>query len=348
MDIGHRTSDIGHRTSDFEPFMTNPAATANHTSPKEAVPGIPEKSGERSPRLYTLLSIAAAIVTIGFKFGAYFLTNSVGLFSDAVESVINLVAAVIAFVALTIAARPADEEHTYGHTKAEYFSSGLEGALILAAAFGIAATALYRLLHPEPLENIDIGLVVSFAATIINGAVGLVLIAAGKRLRSITLRADGFHLLTDVWTSVGVLVGVLLVQLTGWLPLDSLVALLVAVNIAWTSARLVRESAHGLLDTAIPEAEQELIEQVLSPYKAQGIQFHAMRTRVSGQRRFVSMHVLMPGGWSIKSGHDMCEQIEATIIEKLPMTTVFTHMEPIEDPVSLEDQELDRLARQTR
>jgi len=210
------------------------------------------------------------------------------------------------------------------------------------AAGGIAVTAFDRLLHPQPLENVGIGLGISMLATAINGAVGVVLVRAGRRLRSITLRADGFHLLTDVWTSVGVLIGVLLVQLTGWLPLDPGVAILVALNIAWTSVRLLRESALGLLDSALPEEDQRLVEEVLSSYRAYGIQFHAFRSRASGKRRFVSMHVLMPGAWSIKRGHDVCEQIERDICEKLPMITVFTHMEPVEDPLSMEDQALDR------
>lgn len=300
----------------------------------------------RSARSFIVLSIAAAVATISLKLGAYFITNSVGLFSDAAESFINLVAAVAAFVALTVAARPADEEHTYGHTKAEYLSSEFEGALILVAAGAIAIAAIDRLLHPQPLDNVGIGLAISMVATVINGAVGLVLVRAGRRLRSITLRADGFHLLTDVWTSVGVVIGVFLVQLTGWLALDAVVAILVALNIAWTSVRLIRESVDGLLDRALPTEDQQIIEQILSGYQAQSIRFHAVRSRASGQRRFVSMHVLMPGLWSIRRGHDICEQIEREIHQQLPMITVFTHLEPIEDPSSQEDQELDREFKQ--
>jgi cation diffusion facilitator family transporter len=295
-----------------------------------------------SARAYAVLSIAAALVTMGLKLGAYFLTNSVGLFSDAAESGINLIAALAAFGALTVAARPPDPEHAYGHSKAEYLSSGFEGGLILLAAGAIAATAIDRLLRPQPLENVGLGLAVSLVAAAINGGVGLALLRAGTRLRSITLRADGAHLLTDVWTTGGVLVGVVLVQVTGWLVLDPVVALLVAVNIVWTALRLIRDSAQGLLDTAFPPADQRIITTVLDQYRAQGIQFHALRTRVAGQRRFMSIHVLVPGAWTVKQGHDLCEQIEHALLAQLPQLTVFTHLEPVEDPVSLDDQTLDR------
>ena len=304
------------------------------------------QSPERSARSYTFLSIGAALVTIVLKMSAYFLTNSVGLFSDAIESFINLLAALVAFWMLTVAARPPDEEHAYGHFKAEYFSSGVESVLIILAALGIAVTAWGRLFSPQPLENVGVGLGVSLAATAVNGGVAFVLLRAGRRLRSITLRADAHHLFTDVWTSVGVLVGVLLVQLTGWLVLDPVIAFLVAGNIIWTGFRLLNDTAHGLLDTALSPEDQALIEGVLSGYRDQGIQFHALRTRVSGQHRFVSLHVLMPGNWTVQRGHNLCERIEADIIKALPRTTVFTHAEPVEDPVSHEDQELERPARQ--
>lgn len=297
-----------------------------------------------TPRSYAALAIIAALLTVSLKFTAYLLTGSVGLFSDAAESVINLVAAFAAFWALTIAARPPDEEHAYGHSKAEYFSSGLEGALILVAAVAIFVTAVTRLFHPQPLENIGAGLGVSLIATMINGFLGVVLIRAGQTLRAISLRADGYHLLTDVWTSAGVIVGVLLVWLTGFLWLDPVIALLVALNILWSAARLIRETAHGLLDTKLPPEDEALISEVLARYMAKGIAFHAMRTRASGQRRFVSMHVLMPGSWTIQQGHEICEEIEKDIIGRLPMVTVFTHLEPIEDPVSMDDQELDRVS----
>ena len=305
--------------------------------------GRPKKqSSVRSPRFYAGLSIVAAIVTIALKVGAYLLTGSVGLFSDAAESSVNLVAAIGAFLALGTAARPPDEEHAYGHTKAEYFSSALESVLIIVAAVWIAITAIGRLLEPQPLENLGVGLAIVLVAAGINGAVGVVLLRGGRRLRSAALRADGQHLLTDVWTSLGVVVGVFLVWFTGWLVLDPLIALLVAGNIVWIGVRLLNDTAHGLLDTALPPEEQEIITDIQSRYEEAGIEFHALRTRNAGRRRFVSMHVLVPGEWSVKRGHDLSERIEKDITQALPMTTVFVHIEPLEDPVSWQDQELDR------
>jgi cation diffusion facilitator family transporter len=293
-------------------------------------------------RTYALLSVGAAVVTIALKMGAYVVTGSVGLLSDALESLANLAAALIAVWALTLASRPPDAEHAYGHTKAEYFASAFEGILILIAALGIGLTAWERLLHLRPLEQVWLGLTISLAASTVNGAVALILLRAGRRLRSITLVADAHHLLTDVWTSVGVVVGIVLVQLTGWLVLDPLIALLVAANIIWTGVRLLRDTAYGVLDTVLPPADQARIAAVLKPYKDAGIVFHALRTRGAGQRRFVSLHMLVPGGWTIQRGHALAEQIERAIIAALPKTTVFTHLEPVEDPVSWEDQTLDR------
>ena len=293
-------------------------------------------------RLYALLSIVAALATIGLKLAAYFLTGSVGLLSDAAESLANLLAALVAFWMLAVAERPPDEEHAYGHSKAEYFSSGVESVLILLAAAGIGWAAINRLMHPQPLENVGTGLAATLAATAINGGVALVLMRAGRRLRSITLTADAHHLLTDVWTSLGVVAGVLLVQLTGWLVLDPLIGLAVAANIVWIGIRLFNATAHGLLDTALPEADRQVIARVLDGYRSRGIRFHAVRTRMAGQRRFISMHVLVPGDWSVQRGHALCEQIERELITALPGSTVFTHLEPIEDPMSWADQELDR------
>ena len=296
----------------------------------------------RSTRFYAVLSIVAAVVTIGLKFGAYLLTGSVGLFSDAAESVVNLVAAVTVLWALTLAARPPDEEHAFGHNKAEYFSSGLESALILIAAGLIAATAVPRLFEPQPLQNVGIGLAVTLVAAAINGGAALVIMRAGCRLRSITLEADARHLLTDVWTSVGVVLGIVLVGLTGWLALDPLIALLVAANIVWTGVRLLRDTAQGLLDPALPAEDQAKIQKVLSRYEERDIRFHAVRTRSAGQRRFISMHVLVPGDWTVKRGHDLAEEIEYDIACDLPQSTFFTHVEPSEDPASFADQALDR------
>ncbi|AFY74106.1 cation diffusion facilitator family transporter [Synechococcus sp. PCC 7502] len=298
------------------------------------------KKSSKSARFYAFLSIGAAVMTIALKLGAYLLTGSVGLLSDALESGVNLVAAIVAVWALTYAAKPPDQEHTFGHSKAEYFSSGVEGALILVAAVSIAIAAIERLFHPQPLEQFGIGLALSFVASLINGGLALILLKAGKRLRSITLRADAHHLLTDVWTSVGVILGLLLVPLTGWLVLDPIVALFVAVNIVWTGVKLIGESGSALLDAAIPHTEQQLITDILSPYDRQGIQFHCMRTRVAGSHRFVSFHILVPGEWTVQKGHDICEEIEQAIALALPETHVFTHLEPIEDPVSWDDEKL--------
>jgi len=300
------------------------------------------EASARSSRRYAVLSIAAAVLTIGLKVGAYLLTGSVGLFSDAAESVVNLVAAVAALWALIYAARPPDEEHAYGHNKAEYFSSGLESALILIAAVWISITAWGRLVDPQPLQNVGLGLSVALVAAALNGGVALVILRAGRRLRSITLRADAQHLLTDVWTSLGVVLGIVTVQFTGWLVLDPLIGLLVAANIVWTGVRLLRDTAQGLLDRALPPEDQEAILSVLSRYEEKGIRFHALRTRASGPRRFISMHVLVPGKWTVQQGHDLSEQIETNLAEALPQSTLFIHVEPSEDPASFADQSLDR------
>lgn len=296
----------------------------------------------KAARPYTLLSIGAAILTIALKFWGYWLTRSVGLLSDAMESGINLVAALVSFWALSLAAKPPDEEHAFGHSKAEYFSSALEGLLILAAAASIALAAGKRLFHPQPLEHVDLGLALTFLATAINGGVAWVLLQAGRRLRSITLRADAHHLFTDVWTSLGVIAAVFLVSVTGWLLLDPLIALAVAANIVWTGIRLLRETTSGLLDRSLPRQERQVILDLLAPYDRQGILFHALRTRMAGARRFVSFHVLVPGDWTVQRGHDLCEELEQAIAAALPGTHVMTHLEPIEDPLSWSDRDLDR------
>lgn len=291
-------------------------------------------------RYYAFLSIGAAILTIALKLGAYLLTNSIGFLSDALESGVNLVAAIFAVWALTYAAKPPDEEHAFGHSKAEYFSSGFEGALILVAAVSIAIAAIPRLLDPQPVEQIGIGALLSLVASVINGGLALVLLKAGKRLHSITLRADAQHLLTDVWTSVGVILGLVLVSFTGWLILDPLIALIVALNIVWTGIKLIQESGSALLDASIPLAERQIINEILMPYDRQKVRFHAIRTRIAGTRRFVSFHILVPGAWTVQQGHDLCEEIESAICSALPNMNVLTHLEPLEDPKSWTDQEL--------
>jgi len=295
---------------------------------------------------FAWLSIAAAILTIGLKTIAYLLTGSVGLLSDALESFVNLAGAVMALAMLTIAARPADEEHVYGHGKAEYFSSGVEGTLILVAAVSIGIVAIQRLITPKPLEQIGLGIGVSVVASLVNLAVARTLLRAGKRYDSITLEANAQHLMTDVWTSVGVLVGVGAVALTDWERLDPVVALVVAGNIVWSGVRIVRNSVLGLMDTALPVEEQITLQKVLEQYMQTGVQFHALRTRQSGARRFVSVHVLVPGIWKVQRGHQLLERIEADIRNVLPTVTVFTHLESLNDPASGDDIALDRAEAQ--
>jgi cation diffusion facilitator family transporter len=287
---------------------------------------------------YAWLSIGAALSTIFLKTLAFLLTGSVGLLSDAAESVVNLIGAIVALVMLTIAARPADESHAHGHSKAEYFSSGIEGVLIVIAAIFIAIAAINRLLNPQPLEEVGIGLIVAVAASTINFFVSRVLRRAGKRYKSITLEADAKHLMTDVWTSVGVIGGVAAVAITGWLPLDPIIALLVAANILWTAFGLLRRSAQGLMDASLPAAEQAIVVKVLDGYKTQGVDYHALRTRQAASRGFISFHLLVPGSWTVQRGHAMLDQIENEICQALPGASVTAHLEPLEDPVSFEDK----------
>jgi cation diffusion facilitator family transporter len=291
---------------------------------------------------FAWLSLGAAIVTVTLKLLAYALTGSVGLLSDALESLVNVLAGGVAVAMLKLAERPPDEEHPYGHDKAEYFSSGLEGLLILAAALGIGWTAFRRLLAPVPLDQPAVGLIIVAVATIVNLGVARLLLQVSRRDHSITLEANARHLMTDVWTSTGVIVGVGLAALTGWHRLDALIAIAVALHIVLTGFDLIRRSALGMLDTAIGTAEQESVNAVLRRYEARGIVFHAVRTRQSGGRRFVSMHVLVPGNWTVRHGHELLEEIEAEVRANVPAVTVFTHLEPLEDPASWEDVDIDR------
>ena len=291
---------------------------------------------------FAWLSIAAALFTMGLKTGAWWLTGSVGLLSDAIESVVNLLGGMMALSMLTVAERPADEEHPYGHGKAEYFSSGFEGALILIAAVSIAVAAVQRLLHPFPLESIGLGLAISVGASLVNLGAALLLLRAGKRHRSITLEANAHHLLTDVWTSVGVVFGVGLVAMTGWQQLDPIVALIVAANILWTAFSILRRSVLGLMDAALPPEDRAVVEKVIQSYEGDVVKFHALWTRHAGARKFVSMHVLVPGDWSVQHGHHLLEQIESEIRRALPGAIVFTHLESLDDPASWADEVLDR------
>jgi cation diffusion facilitator family transporter len=291
---------------------------------------------------YAWLSLAAAVATVTLKLLAYSVTGSVGLLSDALESLVNVLAGGMALAMLKVAERPPDEEHPYGHTKAEYFSSGLEGILIIAAALAIGWTAWRRLLAPLPIDEPAIGLVIVVAATLINFVVARVLVRAGRRNDSITLEANARHLMTDVWTSSGVVLGVGLAAATGWHRLDALIAIAVALHIVVTGFDLMRRSAQGMLDTAIGAAEQERVGEVLREYQARGIAFHAVRTRQAGGRRFVSLHVLVPGEWTVLRGHELLEEVEAAIRSAIPAVTVFTHLEPLEDPASWDDLGIER------
>ena len=298
----------------------------------------------RNPSLtrFAWLSIAAALATMGLKALAYWITGSVGLLSDAMESLVNLAGGLMALAMLTVAARPPDEDHPHGHGKAEYFSAGVEGALIVVAAVAIGVTAVDRLLNPRPLAQVGLGLAVSVAASLVNLGVALVLLRAARAHRSATLQANAHHLLTDVWTSAGVLLGVGAVAVTGWLVLDPLIAIAVAVNIVVTGARILRDSVAGLMDAALPAGDQQLLRELLERYSADGIQYHALRTRQSGARRFVSVHVLVPPEWTVQQGHELLERLEAEIRRALPPITVFTHLEPLGDPAAMSDQDLHR------
>lgn len=291
---------------------------------------------------FAWLSILAAVITIGLKLGAFWLTNSVGLLSDAIESFVNLVTAIVALVALTIAARPASDEFSFGYSKIEFFSSGFEGSMILLAAASIVFTAIPRFLNPQPVEQLGLGLAVSVAAAAINLGVSRVLIQAGKRYRSITLEADARHLMTDVWTTGGVIVGVALVGITGWQRLDPILALLVALNILVTGFGLLRRSALGLMDVSFPPAELQEVQEALEMFEPQGVKFHAVRTRSAAARGFVSMHILVPGEWSVQRGHHLAEEVEREIHRRLPQIHIITHVEPLEDPASWKDTGLDR------
>jgi len=283
---------------------------------------------------FAVLSIAAAVVTVGLKTGAWLMTGSVGLLSDALESLVNLAGAVMAFWMLSVAARPADEDHAYGHGKAEYFSSGFEGMLVLLAAISIGFTAVQRLIHPRGLQEIGLGLGVSLLASVVNLMVALHIRSAGRRHDSITLIANARHLLTDVLTSAGVIAGVGAVALTGWQRLDPVIAIAVACNIVLTGFRIVKESVSGLMDRALPPAELETINAVLNKHRIAGVEYHEVLSRRAGSRRFVSMHVLVPGAWSVHAGHGLLEHIEAELRESLPDLVVFTHLESLEDSAS--------------
>lgn len=302
-----------------------------------------ETSGRQRRLLKMIyLAICAAVVTIGLKIFAWQVTGSVGLLSDAAESLVNLAAAVVALIVVRWAGQPADDDHAYGHEKADYLSAGAEGAMIIVAAIVIAVPAIDRLIHPTALESVGLGLAVTAVAAVINLVVSRLLVRVGREEASMTLVADGRHLFTDVLTSAGVIAGVAVVALTGLERLDPVIALLVAINIVVTGAALVRGALSGLLDHALEPDEIERVESVLDGYREDGLSFHALRTRRAANRAFISLHVLVPGEWSVQQGHDVAEQIESDLRALFETVTIFTHLEPIEDPISFEDTELDR------
>lgn len=282
---------------------------------------------------YAWLSIAAAVITLSLKTVAYLVTDSVGMLSDAMESIVNLAAAIMALTMLTIAARPADDDHAFGHSKAEYFSSGVEGALILIAAVSIIWAALPRLFHPQAIEQVGLGLAISLVASAVNFGAAVVLLRAGKKHHSITLEADAHHLMTDVWTSGGVLIGIGAVYFTGWLVLDPLIAIAVAINIVWTGFQLLRRSVDGLMDMSLPSNELAIIHDIISHYVAQeGIAYNSLKTRQAGSHKFISVHILVPANWTVQRGHDLLDLLEADIEKTLHGSHVLTHLEPIESP----------------
>ncbi len=292
---------------------------------------------EKSPVKYVWISIAASVSTIILKAGAYYITGSVGLLSDALESFINLAAALMALVLITVALTPPDREHPFGHNKAEYFSSVIEGALILLAAIAIGVTSIERIINPKELQDLGAGLVISVLASVINFITAMVLLKAGRKFRSITLEADAKHLMTDVWTTGGVLAGLLLVKITGWYFLDPVIAILVALNIVFTGVILIKRSVSGLMDEAIPEEELDKVKAVLDRYKCERIIYHSLYTRRAASKNFIFLHLLMPGDWHISRGHQVTKRIESEIKCAIAESDVFIHIEPVNDPDAFDD-----------
>jgi cation diffusion facilitator family transporter len=282
-------------------------------------------------------SIGASILTIIIKSAAYFTTGSVGFMSDAMESFVNLVAAIIAFISLTIAARPADKKHPFGHDKAEYFSSLTEGLLITLAAVGIAYTAINRIYHPQPLEELNIGMALSIFATLINLATARLLLYFARKHNSITIEADARHLMTDVWTTVGIIAGIILVKFTNWQILDPIMAILVAVSILYTGAKLIIRSTDGLMDEKLSEKDLKIIMEILENHKSKGLDYHALYTRQASSKRFITFHLLFPGDSTIQQAHEVTKLIENEIFEKIPNSNIFIHIEPLNDPDAYDD-----------
>lgn len=276
------------------------------------------------------LSIIASILTITLKVGAAAITGSVGFLSDAIESFINLIAALVGLWALKLAAKPADENHNFGHAKAEYFSAQVEGTMIFFAAVAIIYTSIERMLHPQPLDQTGVGLLLSVIATLINFGVGYTLIRAGKHYRSATLNADGHHLITDVWTTVGVLIGIAVVWLTGWYILDPIIAMAVGVNILFTGYKLLKSAIQGLLSQALPEEELETLDAYLNEFAAErGVKFTSVRTVAFGRNRLVQLVMQVPGEWSVEHAHDFADDVEIGVASTLGSADTLVHVEPL-------------------
>lgn len=293
---------------------------------------------EQVPTHYAALTVVAAVVTLVMKFLAAWLTGSVGLLADALESIVNLVTSVVLLILLRIAKAPPDTDHPHGHDKAEYFANGVQGTLIIIAGFGIIMAAAKRFMLPQPLETGALGLGISVVAGIINLALARLLIRAGKVIKSVALEGEGAHLMSDFWTTVAVLGGVGLVYLSGWSWLDPTIAMFLSLFILWSGIKLLRGSVGGLMDQSLPQELQGKIEEVLDSYCSnRDIAYHALRSRASGARIFVSVHILVPGSWTVRQGHELTDEIEAKISNSLGKASVLTHLEPIEEPISFQD-----------
>lgn len=282
-------------------------------------------------------SIIASILTISIKSLAYYFTGSVGFLSDAMESFINLAAGIVAFAMLTIASRPPDKEHPFGHDKAEYFSSLIEGVLIVLAALGIIYTAVNRIYNPQPLEELNIGMALSIFATLINFVTARILMYYSKKHNSITLEADSHHLMADVWTTIGIILGILLVKITDWQILDPVMAIIVAISIIYTGAKLIIRSSNGLMDKKLDDKELIIIKQILERYKVIGFDYHALYTRQAASKKFITFHLLIPDDLSINKAHEYSKIIEREITIEFPNTDILIHLEPLNDPDSLDD-----------
>ncbi len=278
----------------------------------------PKAAGGLQVHTYLRISIAVALATIALKTGAWWISGSVSLLSDAMESLVNLAGAMFALAMVTVAARPPDDDHPYGHHKAEYFSSGFEGVLIFAAAAGIVWAAVLRLMHPQPLESVNIGLLLSVVSSVMNGLLAASMLRKARSARSAALEADARHLFTDVWTSAGVVLGLLAVQATGWLVLDPLIAIAVALNIMREGARLIAGSTDGLMDHALEADARAQIDQVLLDFGHQTIRFDHVVTRRAGQRRFVDLHMHMPAGWTLGRAAAVRASVEQALMSAVP------------------------------